>query len=121
MRRKKKYISFTRLLLEYSDVILDNCSQETKKDLDAIYVEAARIISGATKLYSIEKLFTELGWEFLQSHRNKHKFIVFHKTLQGLIPGKLSDLVPTTVQATSRYNLKISEDIQNFRANTYFF
>ena len=45
-----------RPLLEYSDAVWDNCSIATKKQLDAIHIEAARIISGATKLCSIDAI-----------------------------------------------------------------
>ena len=55
------YMAFVRPLLEYSDVVWDNYSLETKKQLDAIHVEAARIITGATKLCSIESSFFDLG------------------------------------------------------------
>ena len=92
-----------------------------KKQLDAIHVEAARIITGATKLCSIEKLFFDLGWESLQSRRNKHKLVIFYKILHGLTPDYLFDIVPPTVRETARYNLRNSEHIQNYRASTNLF
>ena len=54
---EKMYISYIRPLLEYSDTVWDNASTEIKKQLDAIHTEAARIITGATKLCSIDKLY----------------------------------------------------------------
>ena len=56
------YVSFIRPLLEYCDVVWDNCSAENKKQLESIHIEAARIITGTTRLCSIRKLFVELGW-----------------------------------------------------------
>ena len=50
------YMAFVRPSL-YSDVVWDNCSRETKTQLDAIHVEAVRIMTGATKLRNTEKLF----------------------------------------------------------------
>ena len=47
------YISFIRPLLEYCDSVWDNFSTEAKKQLEAIHIEAARTITGATKLCSI--------------------------------------------------------------------
>ena len=82
-------MGFVRPLLEYSDVIWDNCSLETEKRLDAIHVEAARIITGATKLFSIEKLFFDVGRESLRSRPNKHKLVTFYKILLGLTPDYL--------------------------------
>ncbi|MCG7875096.1 MAG: reverse transcriptase family protein [Candidatus Thiodiazotropha endolucinida] len=118
---EKMYIAYIRPLLEYSDSVWDNCSQEAKKHLEAIHIEAARIITGATKLCSIEKLFLDLGWESLQSRRNKHKLVLFYKALNGLTPSYLTDLVPPSVQETSRYNLRNSDHIQNYRANSNLF
>ena len=43
------YKSFIRPLLEYADVILDNCTQQNKNELELIQLEAARISTGATK------------------------------------------------------------------------
>ena len=49
------YFSFIRPLLEYADVVWDNCTQCEANELEKIQHEAARIVSGATKLVSIEK------------------------------------------------------------------
>ena len=49
------YFSFIRPLLEYADVVWDNCTQYEANELEKIQHEAARIVSGATKLVSIDK------------------------------------------------------------------
>ena len=103
---EKMYISFIRPLLEYSDSVWDNASTESKKQLEAVHNEAARIITGATKLCSIKKFLTDLGWESLQSRRSKHKLILFYKMVNGLAPEYLQTLVPPTVQNTTSYNLR---------------
>ena len=59
------YFSFIRPLLEYAGVVWDNCTQYEANELD----EAARIVSGATKLVSIEKLLKEVGWDTLSCRR----------------------------------------------------
>ena len=74
---KHMYISFIRPLLDYYNSVWDNSSSEMKKKLDAIHIEATRIITGATKICSIDKLLTDLGWESLQSRRDKHKLVIF--------------------------------------------
>lgn len=63
------YISFIRPFLEYCDSVWDNSSTEAKKKLEAIHIEAARTITGATKLCSINRQLDDLGWESLQSRR----------------------------------------------------
>ena len=100
---EQMYISFVRPLLEYCDSVWDNASVDSKKQLDAVHTEAARIITGATKLCSIEKLLSDLGWESLQNRRNKHKLIIFYKIINGLTPNYLLDLVPPNLlQPTER-------------------
>ena len=65
MLSKKMYISFIRPLLEYSDSVSDNATAESKRkqQLEAVHNDAARIITGATKLCSINNLLADLGWE----------------------------------------------------------
>ena len=75
------FISFVRLLLEYCDSVWDDTTTESKKQLDAIHIETARIITGATKLCSISLLLSDLGWESLQDRRNKHILIIFYKII----------------------------------------
>ena len=61
------YFSFIRPLHEYADVVWDNCTQYEANE--KIQHEAARIVSGATKLVSIEKLLKEVGWDTLSCQR----------------------------------------------------
>ena len=118
---EKMYFAYIRPLLEYSDVVWDNCSLESKKLLDAVHVEAARIATGATKLCSIERLFMELGWELLQTRRNKHKLTTFYKIMHGLAPTYLSDLIPPIVGQSNNYALRNADHIQGFRSNSNLF
>ena len=66
-------------------------------------------------------LFSELGWESLQTRRDKHKLITFYKIWHGLAPIYLANLVPPLVQDILSYNLRNSDHIQNFQANTKLF
>ena len=84
---ERMYTSFILPLLEYCDSVWDNASLESKKKLDGIHIEA-------TKLCSIEKLLVELGWDTLQSSRNKHKLVTFYKIIHGLSPNYLQNLIP---------------------------
>ena len=109
---EKIYFAYIRPLLEYSDTVWDNCSSESKKLLDAVHVEAAQIVTGATKLCSIDKLFIELGWESLQTRRNKHKLVTFYKIMHGLATNYLLDLLPPIVNQTNNYALRNADHIQ---------
>jgi hypothetical protein len=44
------YISFIRPILEYGDIGFDNCTLEQKTAFGNVQYEAARIVTGATKL-----------------------------------------------------------------------
>ena len=47
------YFSFIRPILEYGDVVWDNCTQQEKQDIEKIQIEAARIVTGTTKLVQL--------------------------------------------------------------------
>ena len=112
------YIAFIRPILEYADVIWDNCSQYEKDELEKIQTETARIATGATKLISLSNLYKEICWETLQQRRHNHKLILFYKMVNNLAPTYLSSLLPQQVSTVSRYNLRNSNDLQTIRTNT---
>ena len=112
------YFSFIRPLLEYADVVWNNCTQYESNELDKIQHEAARIVTGATKLASIDSLHTETGWETLGSRRKNHKLTMFYKMKNGLCPDYLVSLVPATVGSASTYPLRNSSDLQTLHTNS---
>jgi hypothetical protein len=70
-------LSFIRPILEYGNVIWDNCTQNEANLLESVQVEADRIITGLRVNSSRSKLYSELGWNpFIKEERN---------TLQDLI------------------------------------
>ena len=91
------YFSFIRPILEYGDVIWNNLSQELKSQLDKVQNEAARIVTGCTKLVSIVDLYHESGWETSSQRRRKHKLILFLKMVNGLTPNHLNSRVPPMI------------------------
>ena len=99
------YISFIRPLLEYADVVWDNCTQQEAKDLEKNRNEAARIVTGATKLASIQSLLSDTGWASLTLRRENYKLVLFYKMINLLAPEYLSSLVPPSVGNIIQYNL----------------
>ena len=97
------YFSFIRPLLEYADVIWDNCTKYEVNEFDKIQNEAARIVTGATKLVSINSFYLDTGWKPLASRRKKHNLLVFYNMVNNLFPTYLSSLVPSTVGNTTTY------------------
>lgn len=115
------YFTFVRPILEYSDIIWDNCTQYEKDELDKIQLEAARIVSGTTKLVSSASLYMELGWESLSSRRRKHKLVMFYKMINGLCPDYLAEMVPERVSQISSYNLRNSDDYLTIRTSSQLY
>ena len=66
------YVSFIRPLLEFADVVWDNCTVYEVNAREKIQLEAARIVNGTTKLVSLEMQYKETGWETLEVRRSKH-------------------------------------------------
>lgn len=112
------YFSFIRPLLEYSDVVWDNCTLYEVNELEKIQHEAARIVTGATKLVSIDSLNNETGWESLAARRKKHKLQLFYKMQNSLTPDYLSSLVPDTVGNNTAYNLRNAQNLNTIHANS---
>ena len=65
------YFSFIRPVLEYADVVWDNCTQYEAGELEKILIEAARVVTGATRLVSLNLLYCETGWDTCARRRNK--------------------------------------------------
>ena len=97
--------------------MLTLCQYESN-ELDKIQNEAARIVTGATKLASIDSLHTETGLETLGSRRKTHKLTMFYKMKNGLSPDYFASLVPATVGSASRYPLPNTSDLQILHTNT---
>ena len=57
------YIAFVRPILEYADVVWDNCTPQEKHEVEKNQLEAARIATGTSKLVSVQKLYDEIGWD----------------------------------------------------------
>ena len=112
------YFAYIRSLLEYADVLWDNCTQQQCNEIEKIQLEAGRIVTGATKLVEIDKLYKELGWLKLSERRDLHKLFLFFKMNHGLSPLYLSNLLPLHVGELSSYRLRNAENYVGIRANT---
>ena len=112
------FISFIRPILEYSVVVWGNCTQQEAKELEKNQNEDAHIVTGATKLASIQSLLSDTGWKSLTSRREKHKLVLFYKMINSLAPEYLSPLVPPTVGNISQYNLRNETNLQTIPARS---
>ena len=58
-----KYNAWVRQVLEYGDIVLDNCSIKDSKIMENLQVKAARIITGLRHNSSRYRLYDELEWD----------------------------------------------------------
>ena len=102
------YLSFIRPVLEYADIVWDNCTLHESNLLESVQVEAGRIITGLRINFSKTKLYEELGWGPLYKRREKHKRILMYKIINGhtCTPNYLSDLVQPYAENVHNYNLR---------------
>ena len=115
---ERLYIPIVRPVMEYSWAVWDNCITQDKKLLESVQIEAMRIVTGATKLCSIAKLYEDTGWDTLEARREKQKLIIFYKMFSGITPAYLNQLVPTLVQTQSQYSLRNSNNVLSVHANS---
>ena len=106
--------------MEYADIVWDNIPEYLKQTLKKLQLEAARIVTGATKLTPIQLLYEETGWETFQSRRDKHKLIKFHEMYHKVSPEYLSSLVPPQISETHQYNTRRSENITAINCRTSY-
>ena len=90
------YKSLIRPLMEYADIVWDNCTPGSSDLLESVQYNAAKIITGAIKGTSARKLREELAWVKLETRRKIHKLSFLYKYVNGMTPSYISDLVPLT-------------------------
>ena len=98
----------------------DNCTPYEKRELDKIQHEAARIVTGATALVSLQALYNDVRWELLQERRTKHFFfkcgmILSPVTYQHLfrhLSAKFPDIIYEMLTITLQYTVEHNNIIQ---------
>ena len=113
------YTSFIRPILEYADVVWDNCIQYEIKTDEKIQIEAARIVTGTSKLVSLEKLYNEACWETQEQRRQKHKVYLFYKISHNLT--YLASLVPPSFESSTSYRLRDASNIRHATTRTQLY
>ena len=88
-----------------------------KEELDKIQNDAARIVTGCTKLVSLSDLSRESGWETLRERRNNYKLFFF---LNGEWSSSKLHMLSCTVHywSNTTCNLRNSNDLANVVCRT---
>ena len=81
------YKTFVRPIFDYADIIYDKHLTESFKDkLEMVQYNVALVITGAIKGTSRDRIYRELGLEYLAKRRWFRKIFLFHKIRNGLLP-----------------------------------
>ena len=62
--------------------------------LQKLQNEAACIVTGLTRSVLLDNLYRACGWMSLAERRRQQKFIFLYKSVNGLVPSYISDLIP---------------------------
>ena len=112
------YLTYIRPLLEYADVIWDNNITYLVDKIEKVQMEAARIVTGGTRLVSLNNLCLETGWDKLKNRREMHRLVYFYKMKNNISPQYLSDLVPDSLNSIHSHNTRNSSIIPPIRTRT---
>ena len=110
------YLSYLLPIIEYSCVVWDGCTVQDINSLQKLQNEAARIVTGLTRSVSLDNLYRECGWVSLaerrrQQKKKKKKLLFMYKSINGLVPTYVSDLIPPLVGEISTYTLRNQHNI----------
>ena len=88
------YLSFVRPLLEYADIIFDNCFKQEKLMIENLQYAALRLVTGAKTGTSRELLLKDCGLCTMQNRRTFHKLLKFFSIINHQGPSYLENCLP---------------------------
>jgi hypothetical protein len=107
-------MAYIRPILEYGDIIWDQAPNDITDPLEAIQLNAARIVIGATARCSTG-LYKETSWEPLSERREFHRLTLMYNIVNGDAPCYLRDILPGQIQNRTGYPLRNRNNIDQPR------
>ena len=93
------YQTFVRSKMEYACIVWDDSSEQNCQVLENCQLRAARIITGAKKGTSHNKLYAETQWPELEERRAYFRLCFMHKVVNKSAPDYLVDVLPNVANA----------------------
>ena len=115
------YISYVRPLLEYANIVFDNCTEHDKSQLENIQYKALLLITGAKQGTSYELLIEETGFQTLNNRRTMQKLLKFHKLVHTKDPVYLSKPLPNTLGNERATRASKTHTFTLIKTNTIYF
>ena len=104
---EKLYKTIVRPILDYGDVLYDNCLNYESEFLEKVQRRAAILSTGAFKITKhIKDLLSELGLSPLHIRRKIHRLTLFYKIKNKQCPNYLSDSCLLVNHNTENYNIR---------------
>ena len=104
------YTSMIRPILDYADMLYNNCTLSIDRTIEGVQRRAALICTGAYKLTEHVKLLKDLGWTTLKARRNHHILSLFYKLIKGKSPTYVTNLIPQP--HITNYNLRTQNNLR---------
>ncbi len=79
--------------------------------LETLHIEAAIIVTGLPIFTKTENIYNEIGWETLETRRNRRKLQQFHNIYYKNAPEYLNVLMPPSIQSTTVYPLRDGDNL----------
>ena len=98
------YISMIRPILEYGNVLYDNCTLSNKWAIENIQRQAALLCTGGYRHTDYKNLLIELNWESLSDRRKQHKLVILYKIINKIYPDYLYRSL--NINTNTHYNLR---------------
>ena len=106
------YKSFIRPHIDYCDVIYDKPNNTAfKNKIEKIQYDSALAITGAIRGTSKEKLYKELGLEYLDKRRWMRRLCLFKKVLRNRFPIYLHNIIPNPIRIYNTRNANLIPQI----------
>ncbi|CAG2205733.1 unnamed protein product [Mytilus edulis] len=115
---EKLYKTFVRSLLDYADVIYDNCTSADSANIEHVQRRACIISTGAIRVTKHVTLLKEVGLELLKTRRQVHRLTYLYKIKNHLVPDYLCNFHPLFHHNTENYNLRRHANLIPIRSRT---
>ncbi len=104
-------------VLEYGNILYDNCALYLKQRLESVQRQAAIVCTCAFRNAGYAKLLNELGWTSLENRRKYFRLTTMYKMVNNHVPNYLCSLAPIRVGARVNYNLRNGANLSLVKSN----
>ena len=105
-------------ILDYADVIWDNCTERQADTIEQLQIDALKIITGSVRGTSHLSLYNDTGIIPLKERRKRHKLILYFKFTKGLLPEHIQPKFPPLASEVNRYHRRRMQDRDPIKCRT---